>query len=239
MPNLNYICLLIITIFLSGIISGCAPTKTITNFTIPGTGYPKYSYAKPVYHKMKKGQTLWRVAQNYGVDLDELARVNNIKDYASVKSGQLIFIPKASKEIDVNNSYASKIQINREDRFIAPVNGRIKLHYGEKKGLIVNKGIDISAPCGANVVSAKSGVVSYIDSNMRGLGKVIFIDHQDGYISIYAHLSDILISQGEIVRQGQKIGLVGSSGLTDEPALHFEIRKDAKPIDPQELLPIY
>ena len=111
--------------------------------------------------------------------------------------------------------------------------GKIKIPFGGKKDYVNNKGIDIKSKIGSLVFAAKSGLVSYIDTNMRGLGKVIMIDHQDGFLTGYAHLGNIFINQGDVVKQGQKIGTVGQTGKVNEPVLHFEIRKDGKAVDPE------
>ncbi len=243
----NSIILLISILFLSG----CAIPKgsQSSNYSDPMIYHP-HSIRRPyhrsdsqlstgIYHEIKKGQTLWRIAREYNIPLNELVRANNIKDYTNLKQGQLLFIPNAAKKIDVSTRFSNrKILVDTEKKFISPLKGKITVGFGEKKDHVANKGIDISAPYGAQVAASKSGVVSYQDDNMRGLGRVVIIDHQDGYISVYAHLSECLVQTKESVRQGQKIGYVGKSGKTNSSGLHFEIRKNAKPVDPRALISV-
>jgi lipoprotein NlpD len=198
------------------------------------TDYSGSSYASGagVYHKVKKGETLWRISKNYGIELKSLIEFNDINDVSSLEIGQLIFIPNIENKINIAEKDIDYRNIKVEKDFILPVKGRIKIGFGEKKGLVNNKGIDISASEGALVIAVKSGVVSFTNNNMRGLGKLVIIDHQDGFITVYAHLANFLIKNGDIIKQGQTIGLVGRTGSVESPVLHFEIRKDGKTVNP-------
>lgn len=109
----------------------------------------------------------------------------------------------------------------------SPVYGTWKFH----------KGIDFAAPSGEPVYSCKGGTVSFVFRNDAVFGNYIIISHQNGLTSVYAHLSKILVQQGEAVRTGQKIGEVGRTGATTGPHLHFEIRQNGKAADPDEFLP--
>jgi len=94
-----------------------------------------------------------------------------------------------------------------------------------------NNGIDISASYGDNVYAIASGKVVYADRFM-GYGNLVLIDHLDGYYSLYGHLSEILVDVGREVSEGRIIGRIGESGSLSGPMLHFELRKDGKPVDP-------
>lgn len=94
-----------------------------------------------------------------------------------------------------------------------------------------NNGIDISASYGDNVYAIAAGKVVYADRFM-GYGNLVLIDHFDGYYSLYGHLSEILVDVGREVSEGRIIGRIGESGSLSGPMLHFELRKDGKPVDP-------
>ena len=132
-------------------------------------------------------------------------------------------------------------KIIREERalkgyFIWPVKGKVISTFGVK-GKFWNPGIEISAPRGRKIVSSQEGVVIYSDENMRGYGKVIMIEHKNGYITVYAHNLVNLVKEGEEVKKGEIIGQVGSTGRPSKPCLHFEIRKRGKACNPLLYLP--
>lgn len=99
-----------------------------------------------------------------------------------------------------------------------------------------NKGIDLGGAVGDAVLAANDGQVVYSGSGLRGYGNLVIIKHSEDFVSAYAHNSEILVTQGQSVRRGQKIAALGSSDAPD-PRLHFEIRRKGKPVDPLEYLP--
>ncbi|MDL0432530.1 peptidoglycan DD-metalloendopeptidase family protein [Marinobacter sp. TBZ242] len=100
----------------------------------------------------------------------------------------------------------------------------------------VNKGIDIAGKEGDSVRAAASGNVVYAGSGLLGYGNLIIVNHNEHYLSAYAHNRKILVQEGEDVKAGQVIAELGTSG-TDRPRLHFEIRKNGNPVDPMHYLP--
>jgi lipoprotein NlpD len=113
-----------------------------------------------------------------------------------------------------------------------PVHGKMLGGFSES----TNKGIDIAAKTGDPVAATASGKVVYSGSGLRGYGKLIVIKHNATYFSAYAHNSEILVKEGQLVVKGQKIAEVGSSDA-EQSMLHFEIRKQGKPVDPLKYLP--
>jgi lipoprotein NlpD len=107
-------------------------------------------------------------------------------------------------------------------------------HFSTKKP--VNKGIDIAGALGESVLAAAAGTVVYAGQGLRGYGNLVIVKHNDTYLSAYAHTSRILVSEQEVVKAGQKIAEIGSTG-TDKVKLHFEIRRNGKPVDPLRYLP--
>lgn len=122
-------------------------------------------------------------------------------------------------------------------RFTWPINGSVLTRYGPVgKGQISN-GIDISAPRGAPFRAAADGVVSYAGSEVAIYGGLILISHGDGWVSAYGHAERIDVTRGQAVKAGQVLGAAGQSGFAETPKLHFELRKDRKPVDPLLYLP--
>lgn len=121
--------------------------------------------------------------------------------------------------------------------FIWPVSGRVVSTFGPKGGGRYNDGINIAAPEGTVVRAAESGVVAYAGNELRGFGRTLLIKHPGGWVTAYAHNSELLVHRGEQVRRGQAVARVGTTGGVDEPQLHFEIRRSRKAIDPITLLP--
>ena len=100
----------------------------------------------------------------------------------------------------------------------------------------INKGIDLGGSVGDPVYAAASGEVVYAGSGLLGYGQLIIVNHNEQFLSAYAHNHRILVKEGDTVKAGQKIAEIGSTG-TNRPKLHFEIRKDGKPVIPMNYLP--
>lgn len=115
-----------------------------------------------------------------------------------------------------------------------PVSGPILSSFQGNNGL--NKGIDLGGKLGEPVLAAASGQVVYSGSGLRGYGKLLIIKHNETFLSAYAHNHRLLVKEGDVVKVGQKIADMGSSG-TDRVKLHFEIRRDGTPVDPLKFLP--
>jgi lipoprotein NlpD len=113
-----------------------------------------------------------------------------------------------------------------------PTSGRVIRGYSSS----VHKGIDIGGKRGDAVVAVAAGKVVYAGTGIVGFGELLIVKHNEIYLSAYGHNDRLLVSEGDTVRAGQKIAEKGSSG-TDTVKLHFEIRKEGKPVDPQRLLP--
>ncbi|MFN7709465.1 MAG: peptidoglycan DD-metalloendopeptidase family protein [Holosporales bacterium] len=121
--------------------------------------------------------------------------------------------------------------------FIWPTTGVITAHFNHDKGRLKNDGINIKAVKGTPVVAAESGVVAYAANELQGFGNLVIIKHPGGWMTTYGHNEKLLVKAGQKVAKGQQIASVGASGNTPEPRLHFEIRKDKKPVNPEDYLP--
>lgn len=139
-----------------------------------------------------------------------------------------------SQKKGVQKNSAEKLPPNKDKGWLWPVSGKVVRKFSPQNKL--SKGIDIAARTGTPIVSSRSGKVVYSGSGLKGYGNLIIIRHDDVYLSAYAHNRKILVKEGTLIKQGQIIAELGSSG-TQSPKLHFEIRKRGKPINPLTLLP--
>jgi septal ring factor EnvC (AmiA/AmiB activator) len=145
---------------------------------------------------------------------------------------ELIANLKLNQEEDTDFSY--KFSSAKLDW---PLKGKILRGFGKHKNSnynvsIVNNGINIEAKAGTEVKAVDSGVVAFAE-RYGNSGKLIIIDHQNGFHSLYAHNSRLLVSKGNKIKKNQKIALAGDSGSVETAQLHFEIRKRGKPVDPK------
>jgi murein DD-endopeptidase MepM/ murein hydrolase activator NlpD len=117
-----------------------------------------------------------------------------------------------------------------------PVRGRVIAGFGPKPNGLQNDGIDVAVPNGTPVKAAEDGTVAYAGNELKGYGNLVLIRHSNGYVTAYAHASEILVKRGDTVKRGQVIAHSGSTGNVNAPELHFEIRKGATPVDPAQFL---
>jgi len=200
-----------------------------------------------IYHRVQKGETLWRISRVYEVDLDELARINHLADATKIKEGQLIFVPGAKERKDTL-AYSGKpsAPITREEEgakpppelinFSWPLKGEILAGFGKQSGKR-HQGLDIQGEEGTAIAAIYDGIVTYSDDKLRGYGNMVIIKHNEDYSSVYAHNSMNLVKEGERVNKGQAIAQVGKTGWADVPHLHFEIRERGKAVNPVFYLP--
>ena len=120
--------------------------------------------------------------------------------------------------------------------FRKPVDGKTISQFGTQKDGTVNEGITISVPKGTAVKAAENGVVAYVGDELPGFGNLILIRHADEYVTAYAHADTVLVKKCDVVKRGQTVATAGTTGDASQPQLHFEIRKNSKPVDPSPLL---
>jgi murein DD-endopeptidase MepM/ murein hydrolase activator NlpD len=202
--------------------------------TAPLVSPPKPGYAVPgFYHRVERGQTLWRISKIYNIDLDEVVKINRISDAANIDTGQLIFIPLAGSSA---KSQYLPAKSALED-FVWPIRGRVIATFGQTFNNMINKGINIQPYGAGDVVAVRSGrVVFYVD-DFEGFGKTVIISHGDGISSVYARNSKVFIKVGDTVQKGSLISKVGQAGRDKNTYLHFQIRKGHIPQDPYFYLP--
>lgn len=197
-------------------------------------------------HRVQKGETLYAIAWLYGRDFRELAASNGITSPYLIYPGQQIDLSGPPVKIRKKTYNASVVKkntalskgkkrpVSASVRWQWPVSGRVIEKFSLSPR--VNKGIDIGGNLGESVKAAAAGKVVYAGSELKGYGRLIILKHNNSYLSAYAHNRELNVREGDLVKAGQKIAEIGSTGAT-EPKLHFEIRRNGKPVDPMGYLP--
>lgn len=239
----------------------------------------------PTY-TVKKGDTLYSIALEFGQDYREIAAWNQIDDVNMIKIGQTLRVAApaegtARSEAPARSEGSGAVStavvttpvvatpaleskplnatplppVAAKPEAAAPVVAKVEpaaAHGADSgaftwswptSGAIVepfvegrNKGIDLAGKLGDPVLAAGDGKVVYAGNGLRGYGNLVIIKHNSDYLSAYAHNSKILVKEGDTVKRGSKIAEVGSSD-TDRAKLHFEVRRQGKPVDPTKYLP--
>jgi len=186
-----------------------------------------------ILHTVAKNESLDTIAEKYSVSKEDIKTINELFS-DKITAGADLFIPGAKLEW-------YKLQEINGDLFIWPVRGPINSYYGWRRnpfnGSVTqyHTGIDIGGSTGTAVVAAMAGRVSVVGEDSV-YGKYVIINHHSGYRTLYAHLNVIRTRTGANVVQGERIGDVGSTGLSTGPHLHFTIYKDGVTINPISML---
>ena len=208
------------------------------------------------FYTVKRGDTLYSIALEHGHDYRDVAQWNSLDDPTKLSVGQTLRVappPQPAQQAVIVGSGrpGSRIEsrplgpaasapeqpraaAKEEPRlleagplqFTWPVKGKVVVGFAEPR----QKGIDIAGRSGDPVSAAAAGRVTYVGSGIPGLGKLIVIKHDQGYITVYAHNKDILVKEQQAVTRGQKIAELGDK-------LHFQIRKGSAAVDPLLYLP--
>jgi murein DD-endopeptidase MepM/ murein hydrolase activator NlpD len=117
-----------------------------------------------------------------------------------------------------------------------PVKGKIISEFGAKPNGLKNEGINIAVPEGTGIRAAEEGVVAYAGNELKGYGNLVLIRHAGGYVTAYAHASQLLVKRGDTVKRGDVIAKAGQTGAVQSPQLHFEVRKGASALNPSSYL---
>ena len=183
-------------------------------------------------HRIKAGDSLWKIAGMYQVSVSQLIAANTkIKDPSKLRIGQMINIPAQSSPAKTMVSQPSR---SITGLFAWPVFGEISSRYGWRKGGF-HHGLDIACKVGTPIRAAQAGKVTF--SGTRSVyGKTVVIEHTNGIETLYAHTSKNLVTKGQQVKKGQIIALVGLTGRTTGPHLHFQINHNGKTVDPMQYL---
>ena len=208
---------------------------------------------KPGYYSVRSGDTLTKIALEHGQAWRDIAKWNGLDNPNVIEVDQVLRVVPPS--MDAGNRAAAKpvtaasasmpvpanapaaapaIAATNDDNlvFAWPHPGQVLSGFDETK----NKGLDFAGKAGDPVLAAADGKVVYAGSGLRGYGNLVILKHNNTYLTAYAHNQTLLVKEDQTVQKGQRIAEMGSSDA-DRVKLHFEIRKQGKPVDPAKLLP--
>ena len=221
---------------------------------------------KPGYYTVKPGDTLMRIGLDTGQSFRDIVRWNNLENPNLIEVGQVLRIvpPASDNPLVVTRPVSSGSAVTTtaaaplrpasaasaaaapiatagsqqptatEDdiAWIWPAQGKLIAGFDEVK----NKGFDIDGKAGDPIIAAGDGRVVYSGAGLRGYGNLIILKHNNTFLTAYAHNQTLLVKEDQTVKKGQKIAEMGNSDA-DRVKLHFEIRRQGKPVDPSRYLP--
>ena len=236
-------------------------SKTSKRKKTSATGVYTSDYSNQKWVKAGKGDTLYSISRRYGVSVERLVQLNQLKKPYIIQPGQTIFL-KPLKTTASSKSQKSKSQTKSKSkakrttsrstpgkaqqsksqtiswpktvRWQRPAKGKVVKKFNRRRNDA--KGIDIAGKLGDNIVASAKGKVVYSGDGLISYGKLIIIKHNKTYLSAYAYNHKLLVKEGDVVKTGQKIAEMGHKDKLT-PRLHFEIRKNGKPVDPLKYLP--
>ncbi len=209
---------------------------------------------KPGFYTVKPGDTLIRIGMDNGQSWRDIMRWNKLDNPNLIETGQVLRVaPPAPEAVVVAKPVASPAMAAASTatvpatspaptpspvvpeegvNFQWPARGNLISGFDESK----NKGLDIGGKAGDPVVAAADGRVVYAGAGLRGYGNLIILKHNNTYLTAYAHNQSLLVKEDQTIKRGQKIAEMGNSDA-DQVKLHFEIRRQGKPVDPAKYLP--
>ena len=219
---------------------------------------------KPGYYTVKPGDTLIRIGLDTGQNWRDVVRWNNLENPNLIEVGQVLRVvpptsenplvvtrPVTSGVANANTGTTAPVQAASAARpasapassqtasaseddlaFIWPAQGTLVAGFDEVK----NKGFDISGKAGDPILASADGRVVYAGAGLRGYGNLIILKHNNTFLTAYAHNQTLLVKEDQSVKKGQKIAEMGNSDA-DRVKLHFEVRRQGKPVDPAKYLP--
>ena len=205
---------------------------------------PKW-YDNPQTHIVRSGETLFSIAFRYSKKPEDVARWNRLGDGSLIYPGQVLRLspPSGSAARTASRTTSTsrpapqplpKIPDQPSPQWAWPASGRINVEFGAKPG--PGTGVLIDGKSGQAILAAAPGRVVYAGSGLIGYGRLIILKHNDTYLSAYGYTKSLLVKEGQEVTKGQRIATMGE-GPERKPRLHFEIRRNGKPVNPRQFLP--
>jgi murein DD-endopeptidase MepM/ murein hydrolase activator NlpD len=218
-------------------------TEFVTVRKIPESGY----------HVVGSGETIYRIAKMYDMNIIDLVEINRMKDL-DLKRGEKLYLIVTdqkeeiiTKDVTTHDESVSEKVVKKEEvkidkkelqsrkDIILPIKGKVTSEFGIRDGK-PHKGIDIASAIGSPIFAVLDGKAVFAGSQ-RGYGNVVILEHSKNVMTVYAHNEANLVRIGEKVEQGQPIATLGDTGTTSGPHLHFEYRIKGKAVDPRKILP--
>jgi lipoprotein NlpD len=208
---------------------------------------------KPGFYTVQRGDTLTRIALDHGQSWRDVAAWNNLSNANLIEVGQVLRVAPpnaiteasgvvvqpmgpatqaAPKPLPPTPTPPPQAAADPGFAFSWPASGQVIGNFDEVK----NKGLDIAGQAGDPILAAADGQVVYAGAGLRGYGNLIILKHNNTFLTAYAHNQALLVKEDQQVRKGQKIAEMGKTDA-DRVKLHFEIRRQGKPVDPAKFLP--
>ncbi len=208
---------------------------------------------KPGFYTVQRGDTLTRIGLDHGHSWRDLVTWNNLPNAHLIEVGQVLRVAPPTATVEASGVVVQPIGGSAEVTtpakpaaaptpapsandeglgFAWPASGSVIGGFDEAK----NKGLDIAGKAGDPVLAAADGQVVYAGAGLRGYGNLIILKHNNTFLTAYAHNQALLVKEDQKVRKGQKIAEMGKTDA-DRVKLHFEIRRQGKPVDPAKYLP--
>ena len=203
-------------------------------------------------HVVKEGDSLWNISECYGIDIITIMNANNMEKN-EIHIGKKLFIPSRSIQHSKNCNGKNNIIVDKKIKkekantlnnnklidtvYIWPVKGKVSSKFGIQDKGLRNDGVNILARRGQPVLAIQDGKVVYSGNAIQSFGNLILIKHNNNRTSAYAHVDDVKVIKGQLVKKGEQIAEVSDTGKVNKPQLHFEIRDLSGPLDPLKILP--
>lgn len=258
MKNVSVGCLLL------GLLAGCTSLSRapVDDGSRSASAYPPLPRDCTQTWTVKKGDTLIGIALDAGADYREIAAMNQLANPNIIQLDRTLCVRRSAqknKKASPSNNMAAKTDQSPKGnnkvaavkpveempstssataaatadgvKFAWPAKGKVVAGFNDAS----NKGINIAGKMGEPVDAAAEGKVVYAGSGLRGYGNLVIVKHENNYLTAYAHNSKILVKEGDPVKRGQRIAEMGDSDA-DSVMLHFEVRRQGKPVDPLKFL---
>jgi murein DD-endopeptidase MepM/ murein hydrolase activator NlpD len=212
---------------LCALAASCATTKEQPTEAPAGT-----------FHTMQPGETVWDLSRQTGLPVDEIVEVNGLQSANDVAAGQVLFLPAAGADRPVVDAPAP-----HERAEVPEANASASLRWPVDGGVVLRDfspgkydGILIAAPADTPVLSAADGKVAFVGDEKTAYGLLVVVESGD-ITTVYGHLSSARVKAGDVVKAGDAIGVVGTTGGAESPRLHFQVRRARTVVDPLRFLP--
>ena len=213
----------------------------------------KLNIPRTRHYTVKAGDTGFGVAYKFAVPWTQIAVANGLDPQEALKAGQELLIPtlieqpspklpadaaEVASTAAAATASAAKAPAKRSRvRFAWPLEGTVRRGWRPRDAADHHDGLDIGAPAGTAVRASAAGTVVFAGNENEQFGNLVVVDHGDGWNTAYGFLSRVTVRKGDKVAAGERVGLVGHTGQTKRDELHFEVRQDGVPVDPQPQLP--
>lgn len=231
--------------------TGCATKPSYKLPSQSGNQVVTNPQGVPNYYQVQRGDTVSQIASRYRLDYRQIGALNGLDSKYTIYTGQRLQLWQSTQGRVPNNNNVNTTPTNpnyNTPPTVPPVydtgaNAATGYEYPTRNPVIrnfdaqaENFGIWFSGKEGDPVIASQSGTVLYAGNGLAEYGNLIMIRHSNDYITAYAHNSELMVKEGDIIQRGQRVASMGSTGQTNQVALEFQVRLDGNPIDPRAVL---